>query len=591
MLYPKLNGIRKERQWTEQFMGLDRRPRTRDGAFDAMGNMTGEPWPLLSSRKKRGLVAELDNPQAMAALGKLAWIDGGTLYFDGQATAINDLSQEADMLPKRIIVMGAYLLIMPDKRYYNTVDPEDRGSIERLWASSGEVTFTLTDMDGIDYPLGDMYAGPSAPAGNTAEDGDYWLNTGEVPHTLYRMYGGEWVSVSSVYVRISSPGIGAGLNAQDSVRVSGIEYSGNDTEFGSQLEFLNAVHVIQAVDDDYIVITGVIDCQYTQSSGQVRVDRRMPNMDCMIECNNRLWGCRFGEQDGQTVNRIYASALGDFKNWEKYMGTSMDSYYVNVGTDGPFTGAAVHRGYPHFFKSDCVHKIYGDKPNNFQTQLTECDGVKAGCADSLVEYNGALYYVSVNGVACFESLPENRSKALGTENLEAATAGQTGSMYYLSARGQDGQWDLYVLDTERGIWHRQDESHVLSFAELNGELYALMSNGLLYAMNGREGEKEPEEVTWYAETAAMGYEYPDHKYLSRFLLSMKLGVKAECRVYLQYDSDGLWRHKGTIRGANKVKTYLLPVIPRRCEHVKVRFEGHGEMQLYGMARELAIGRE
>ena len=591
MLYPKLNGIRKIRQWTEQFIGLDRRPRAYDGAFDAMGNMTGEAWPLLSSRKKRGLVAELENPQAMTALGKLAWIDGGTLYFDGRATAVTGLSLEQDMLPKRLIAMGSYLLIMPDKRYYNTVDPEDRGSIERLWASTEDVTFSLTDMDGVDYPLGDMYAGASAPAGNAASDGDYWLNTGEDPHTLYRMYGGEWVSVSSVYVRLSSPGIGAGLNAQDSVRISGIEYGGDNAAFGAQLSFLNAVHVIQAAGEDYIVITGVIDYQYTQSTGQVRVDRRMPEMDCMIECTNRLWGCCYGEQDGETVNRIYASALGDFKNWERYMGTSMDSYYVNVGTDGPFTGAAVHRGYPHFFKADCVHKIYGDKPNNFQTQLTECDGVKAGCGDSLKAYNGALYYVSANGVERFESLPENIGKALGTESLDDAAAGQAGGRYYLSARGQDGQWDLYVLDTERGVWHRQDDSHVLSFGELNGEMYALMSSGRLYALNGTEGEMEPGEVTWYAETAAMGYEYPDHKYLSRFLLRMRLGAKAECRVYLQYDSDGLWRHKGTIRGADRVKTYLLPVIPRRCEHVKVRFEGHGDMRLYGMARELAIGRE
>ena len=591
MLYPRLNGIRKTRQWTEQFMGLDRRPRTYDGAFDAMGNMTGDPWPLLSSRKKRGLVAELDSPQAMTVLGKLAWIDGNTLYFDGQATAINDLSLEEEMLPKRIIAMGAYLLIMPDKRYYNTVDPQDRGNIERLWASTGNVTFTLTDMDGIDYPQGSMHTGSAAPAANAASEGDYWLNTAEKPHTLYRMYDGEWVSVSSVYVRISCPGIGLGLNAQDSVHISGIEYSGNDTDFGAQLEFLNATHVIQAVQNDFIVITGVIDCQYTQTTGQVRADRRMPKMDHLIECNNRLWGCRYGEQDGETVNRIYASALGDFKNWEKYMGTSMDSYYVNVGTDGPFTGAAVHRGYPHFFKSDCVHKVYGDKPSNFQTQLTECDGVKAGCADSLVDYNGALYYVSVNGVECFESLPENRSKALGAVSFTEAAAGQAGGKYYLSAKDRDGQWDLYVLDTRRGVWHRQDDSHVLSFAELNGEMYALMSNGLLYALNGSAGEKETEEVTWYAETAAMGYEYPDHKYLSRFLLRMKLGVKAECRVYMQYDSDGLWRHKGTIRGMDRVKTYLLPVIPRRCEHVKVRFEGHGDMHLYGMARELAIGRE
>ena len=594
MLYPKLNKIKTARQWTEQFLGLDRRPRTYDGAFDAMGNMTGEPWPLLSSRKKRGLVAELDSPQAMAALGKLAWIDGSTLYFNGQATAINDLSLDADMLPKRITAMGAYLLIMPDKRYYNTVDPEDRGGIERLWASRGSVTFTLCDMDGIDYPLSETFLGDRDPlslANETPGEGDYWLNTGEYPHALYRLYDGKWVSVSSTYVKISGAGIGEGLNVQDGVRISGIEYSGNDAAFGEQLEFLNQTHIIQAVADDFIVITGVIDYRYTQTNGKVRADRRMPQMDYLIECNNRLWGCRFGEQDGETVNRIYACALGDFKNWEKYMGTSMDSYYVNVGSDGPFTGAAVHRGYPHFFKTDCVHKIYGDKPSNFQTQLTECVGVKQGCSGSLAAYNGGLYYVSVNGVEYFESLTENRSKALGLEGVEAAAAGQAGGRYYLSVKCRDGQWDLYVLDLERGVWHRQDDSHAFSFTELNGEMYMLLANGLLYALNGTEGEEEPEDVTWYAETAVMGYEYPDHKYLSRFLLRMRLGAKAECRVYVQYDSDGLWLFKGTIRGEDRVKTYLLPVIPRRCEHLKVRFEGHGFMQLYGMARELAIGRE
>ena len=322
MLYPKLNKIKTARQWTEQFLGLDRRPRTYDGAFDAMGNMTGEPWPLLSSRKKRGLVAELDSPQAMAALGKLAWIDGSTLYFNGQATAINDLSLDADMLPKRITAMGAYLLIMPDKRYYNTVDTEDRGGIERLWASRGSVTFTLCDMDGIDYPLGETFLGDRDPlslANETPGEGDYWLNTGEYPHALYRLYDGKWVSVSSTYVKISGAGIGEGLNVQDGVRISGIEYSGNDAAFGEQLEFLNQTHIIQAVADDFIVITGVIDYRYTQTNGKVRADRRMPQMDYLIECNNRLWGCRFGEQDGETVNRIYACALGDFKNWEKYM--------------------------------------------------------------------------------------------------------------------------------------------------------------------------------------------------------------------------------------------------------------------------------
>jgi hypothetical protein len=317
----------------------------------------------------------------------------------------------------------------------------------------------------------------------------------------------------------------------------------------------------------------------------------MPETDYLIECGNRLWGCRWGTRNGKAVNRIYACSLGDFRNWDKFGGTAEDSFFVDVGSDGPFTGAAAHRGCPHFFKADCVHKIYGDRPGNFQTQHMACDGVKPGCADSLADYNGRLYYVGVNGVESFDSLPENAGQALGEKNLKAAAAGQAGGKYYLSAQDGDGPWSLYVLDTEHGVWHRQDDSRALAFAELNGELYMLLTNGLLYALNGTAGERPPEDVTWFAETAVMGYERPDHQYMSRFLLRVKLDAKAECRVYVQYDSDGLWHFKGSIRGADRVKTYLLPVIPRRCEHLQVRFEGHGDVRLCGMARELAKGRD
>lgn len=81
MHYPTLQPIPSHALWTEQFTGLDRRPRTYDGSFDAMGNMTGDQWPLLCSRKKRGIVAELEKPLGMIAMEKLAWIDGSTLYY------------------------------------------------------------------------------------------------------------------------------------------------------------------------------------------------------------------------------------------------------------------------------------------------------------------------------------------------------------------------------------------------------------------------------------------------------------------------------------------------------------------------------
>lgn len=588
MLYPILNTLTTYRQWTEQFMGLDRRPRTYDGTFSAMGNMTGEPWPLLSSRGKRGLVAELENPQGMCVLGKLAWIDGSTLYFDGKATEVNSLSLEENMLPKRMVTMGAYILIFPDKVYFNTVKPEDHGSMERLWASEGSVTFTLCTMDGIDYPKNKTTAGPSAP--ENPQDGDYWLDISGEKHTLYQWLD-EWVGISSVYIKISAEGIGRGINAQDNVTLSGIAYTGESESMEGQLALLNNTHVVQAAEDDFLVVLGVIDQQYTQAEGIVRADRKIPDMDFALECNNRLWGCRYGEQDGETVNRIYASALGDFKNFQKYQGTSQDSYFVNVGSDGPFTGAAVHRGNPCFFKSRFVHRIYGERPSNFQTQASECDGVQPGSDGTMVSYNGALYYLSVNGPQRFDSLPEPIGQALGEKKLRQGAAGQCAGQYYLSAQGEDGQWDLYVLSTERGIWHRQDDSRAIAFAALDGEIYMLQSNGLLWALNGTKGEKEQEDVTWWAETAVIGYEYPDHQYLSRFLLRMKLEEGAACTLSVQYDSDGVWHKKGAIQGTGRVKTYLLPIVPRRCEHMQVRIEGHGGMRLYGVARELAIGRE
>lgn len=632
MLYPTLTATEKTREWTYHFYGLDRRPLAYNGAkgkgnsitpmtFDAMGNMSGERFPLLSSRKKRGIVKELEDPQALTALGKLAWIDGDTLYYDGQATAVNDLSTDAAMHPKRLVTMGAYLVIMPDKRYYNTADPADRGNIERLWGSTSGLKYTLCDMDGNDYPMDEFFIGdrdpiliyeeweeeqehtpPEVQGDNEGEeepedvpeepqDGDYWLDTHEKPHALYQLYEGEWVGIPSVYVKILCRGIGEGLSKQDGVKISGISYTGDDDGLKEQLEALNGTHIIQAVHDNYIVITGVIDAEYTQSTGTVRADRRMPETDFLFECNNRLWGCRYGEQDGEQVNRLYACALGDFKNWEKYQGTSMDSYYVNIGAAGEFTGAAAHRSYPHFFKENCVYKIYGDKPSNFQTQVTDCDGVKRGCSDSLIGYNGLLYYVSVNGPVVFDSLPMACGAALGEEKkIVEAVAGQALGKYYLSAKGEDGQWDLYVLDTDMGAWYREDDAHALAFAELNGEMYMLHANGLLYALNGSDGIEE-DPVTWYAETAEMGYEYPDHKYLARFLMRMKLEKEAECEVYVQYDSDGHWVRKGTLQGADKVKPYLLPIVPRRCDHMKVRIEGRGSMELWGVARELSMGRE
>lgn len=584
MHYPQISADRSTKLWTQQFTGLDRRPRTGDGAFIAMGNMTGDPWPLLSSRKKRGIVAELKNPLGLYAMEKLAWIDGDTLYYGGEATPIDNLSLEEGMLPKRMVSMGAYLLIFPDGVFYNTINPMDYGSVNRLYQSpaGGTITYTLSDREGTAYPSD--IASDTAP--ENPQEGDYWLDTSGEVSALY-MYGdGDWIAVLTAYIKISAPGIGVGVMPQDGVRLSGI--AGGSTErVHAQLDLLNNTALVETVDDNWIVTPGILDENVTQT-GRIRADRKIPDMDFIIECNNRLWGCRHGLQDGETVNQIYACALGDFKNWQKFSGTSQDSYSVNVGSDGAFTGAVNHRGRPYFFKEKVCHMIYGDRPSNWQMQSSDVDGPQEGSGGTLAAYNGNLLYLSRHGVQLFDGMTQEKGEQLGERSMSGGAAAVCDNMYYLSVR-EGNTNSLYVMDCLRGRWTRQDDSAAVGFAVMRGEIYMLTKSGMLYALNGLDGTEEPGDVNWYAETAEMGYEYQNYKYLRRFILRMELKQDAVCRLMIQYDGDGIWHDKGTMQGRAGVKTYLAPIIPRRCEHARIRIEGHGKMRLYGLGRELAIG--
>ena len=592
MKYPLLNRIATQRMYTEQFIGLDRRPRTNDGAFSAMENMTGEPWPLISSRKKRGLVRTLNNPQGLIANNKLAWIDGTTLYYDGQATPLNNLSLAAGMTPKQLVNFGAYILIFPDGAYYNTVDAADYGYIERKWTQSTTATFAICGMDGVEYPQQQITVSDEAP--EDPLEGDYWLNTGDKPHALYRWRGfySSWIGEATVYVKITAQGIGAGLKTQDNITLSGIAApNGSDTDVQEQMAALNATHVIQAVDDDYIVVIGLLD-ETVQTAGGMHADRLMPQMEFVTECNNRLWGCHHGMNDGEIVNEIHASALGDFKNWSKYLGTSQDSYTVSVGTPGKFTGAVTHRGMPYFFKEQAVHKLYGDRPSNYQMQTQIIDGVRSGCGGSLMVCNGVLYYVGDNGVQYFETQPENAGGALGPDPFDKAVAGEYNGRYYLSMQDKAGDWGLYVLDTNqgRGTWHREDASHAIAFAKYGSDLYMLGADGKLWALMGSEGTKE-EQVEYRADTGVMGYEYPGHKFLWRLNLRMELLPGASCEIYAEYDGSGIWESKGTLYGGNQVRTYTVPIVPKRCDHMRIRLQGQGEMHLYSIARILKTGAD
>ena len=589
---PSLNEGVQARSVVEQFGGYNHNLRINEGEWYDDLNLTSDYFPMFARRKPRTQYrGDVADPQGILAKDALAWVDGPTLFYNGLPVSGLILSTRENDCPKQLVSMGAYIIIWPDAKYVNTKDLTDCGSLGAQFSSvtDARVTFTPCRLDGSEYEgLTVSSTAPSGPA-----NGAYWMDTSSSPHVLkqYSASSAAWVEVATTYVRIGVNGIGTNFAEFDGVTLSGIRYTGSNEAVKAQLEDLNTDVILYGVGEDYIIVTGVLDEAYTQTSGSVSVERVIPRMDYICESNNRLWGCYYGMSSAGTLNEIYACKLGDPKNWHCFMGLSTDSYMVSVGTDGAFTGAIAHAGYPLFFKEGCVHKMYGSYPGNYQLQTTTCRGVQKGSWRSLVIVNEVLYYKSRQDVCAYDgSLPVGVSEQLGNdEYYYGAVAGAFDGKYYIAMKTASGSQRLFVYDTVRGLWHKETPIDAVGFAAMDDSLMALHGN-VIQDLNGMVGMQAEGEVIWSATSGLIGYEMIDQKYVSRFNLRLRMTPGSECNLYIQYDSDGVWQHQGTVVQSG-TDSWVLPVIPRRCDHFMLRLEGNGDVKIYSMAKIIEQGSD
>lgn len=583
MHYPKLTPINADREMVSTFRGYNHNLRIDGGEFYDMKNMTSDCYPILSPRGKRGVYCSPASPQGIIAKDKLCYVDGSDFVVGEDHVDLGLSTAEADC-PKQLISMGAYVIIMPDKKYINTVDFDDRGDIEASFVTKGDVTFELCSITGEPYK--DATVSDTAPA--DPENLALWIDTSAKPHTLKRYSSASdmWVSIATTYIKISAAGIGASFAQYDGVNISGI--------LSESLQDLNASMGIWDKGDDYIVVIGILDETITQTAeqGVITVERKMPNMDFIIESENRLWGCRYGEAiNGEIVNEIYACKLGDFKNWSCYMGISTDSYTVSCGTDGPFTGAIAHSGYPLFFKENCLHKVYGNYPSNFQVQTIACRGVQKGCHNSLAIVNETLFYKARAAVCAYDgSLPAETSYALGSEVYGDAVGGAHGNKYYISMKDTAGVWHLFVYDTARGMWHREDNLHAIAWCSFGSEMYCIDADTQNIITILGSGEQDSAPVEWMVETGELGLNSPDMKYVSGLTVRMAMDIGAKADFYIQYDLSDEWLHICTVRGTD-LRSFAIPIHPRRSDYMKLRITGEGRTKIYSLTKTIEQGSD
>ena len=589
MKFPKLAEQPTSRSITDVFAGYNHNLRIVDGEFYDEENMCSDNYPLLSVRRQRGVYASPAAPQGLIAKDALCYVDGSKFVINGRAIEM-DLSTAAAKCPKSLISMGAYVIIMPDKKYINTVETNDRGSIEASYQSMAGVRFSLCTAEGAGVEAVASAAAPEKPS-----NGAYWLDTSGEKHTLkvYSSAAGIWTSVATTYVKISATGIGAQFGQYDGVTIAGITKKA--------VKDLNGSAVIWSKADDYIVVVGLLDAavEQTAEEGAITVKRTMPDMDFVVESGNRLWGCKYGYVDGKAINEIYASKLGDFKNWNCYMGISTDSYTASCGTDGPWTGAITHLGYPLFFKENCLHKVYGTFPSNFQIQTTTCRGVQKGSARSMAIVNEVLYYKSRGGVCAYDgSLPAEISAAFGEESYSDAVGGGHRNKYYISQKDSGGVWHLFVYDTRLSVWHREDNTHAEAWCSCRDEMYYIDAADKKIRTVLGSGTKETAAVPWKVETGTIvaltsSSKYPDRiankKYVGRMLIRMALDPGATMQVYIQYDSGG-WEKLWSMTGKN-LRTFAFPVRPHRCDHFRLKLTGTGAAKIYSITKTLEQGSD
>ena len=608
MRYSTITEIATSRDMIDVFRGYNHNIRIGESEFYDMKNLTSSYYPVLSPRNKRGIyeypaseTEVIHSPNGLISKDALCYVDGTTLYINKLPVAGLTLTDT----PKQLISMGAYIIIMPDKKYVNTKDLSDCGSIEAAFTSSSTVTYSMCKADGSDYGKTPIISNtePENP-----ENTDLWIDTSSTPHTLkqYSETSAVWVQIATTYVKISCAGIGGAFKQYDAVKISGIDSTIaqlKDLE-GQVSPLWEVYHDKDNAADDYIVVIGILDTSTTQTS-ELTVERRMPNLDFIIESNNRLWGCRYGlDINGNVVNEIYASKLGDFKNWNCFMGLSTDSYTASCGTDGQFTGAITHLGYPLFFKENCLHKVYGNYPANYQIQTTECRGVMKGAGKSLAIVNEALFYKSRTGVCVYDgSLPAEISSAFGeikytgvdtdmSDTLRnGAVAGAHNNKYYISMKSEaDGKWYLFVYDTSAGMWHKEDNTRVDTFCSCDGELYYIdRAEDRIKTILG-SGTQETAKVQWTAETGVLGTSMSDKKYISRLNIRMSLAVGTAVSFYVQYDSEAEWTKISAVTGTS-LRSFTLTVRPKRCDHFRLRIEGIGEAKIYSIAKTVEQGSD
>lgn len=504
MLLPYLSVVNNaSKKYSVVFRGINYGEGTQDGEFAETYNLSTDKYPCITQRAERIKAKEYQNPSTLHAKSGLLVIDGTkVLYNDVEKGTVTEGR-------KQTATIGNYIVIFPDKVYYN-VETDKFGSMEETYEATG-LAFTNSTITttGSDFPF---------------KEGD-------------------------------------------GIKISGCSNNANNKSI-----------IVREASGKVLTF---YENSFTEGSesGKVTIKREVPDLDFICESNYRLWGTK--------GNTIYSSKFSDPMNFNVFDGLSSDSYYIDVGSDGPFTGCIPYSSHICFFKENTLHKLYGTKPSNFQVTTVNVYGVQSGCERSMQIVNEQLLYKGVGGVYAYSgSVPELLSDKFGNKRFSDAVACCDGEKYYISMK-QGEDWNLFTYDVLKNIWLREDDTQAVDMAFYNGKVFFLNADGFLYYI---DKTADRNNIEWGATFCTINETMNERKGYSRFHLRMDMDKGAWIAVDIKTDNEPQWKQIYMTHNS-KAKTVSIPIMPTRCDSVDIRLRGKGKCTIKTFIREFTVGSD
>lgn len=355
----------------------------------------------------------------------------------------------------------------------------------------------------------------------------------------------------------------------DAVTITNCSTNGNNKE--KAIIIKNASETELTFDDDsFAKVSGAKD---------VTIKRPIRDLEFICESNYRLWGVK--------DNTIYSSKFSDPMNFQVFAGLASDSYSIEVGSEGKFTGCMAYSSHICFFKENTLHKLYGTKPSNFQINTVNVYGVQSGCERSMQIVNEQLLYKGVGGIYAYTGgVPELISEKLGNNRYSDAVACCDGEKYYISMK-QGDKWNLFSYDVTKNIWLREDDTHAVDMIFHDGKVYFIDIRGCLYYI---DKTADRSNIEWGATFCTMHETMNERKGYSKFHLRMDMAAGAWLSVEIKTDNDTKWKQVYTTHN-EKAKTVSIPIVPTRCDSIDIRLRGKGKCTIKAFVREFTVGSD